>query len=77
MLLEMTKPKKKSENKDKWKWKHKFPKSMGCSKSNSKKEVHSDTCLPQEARKITNKQSNLPSKRIRKKITTKTKSQQK
>ena len=33
---------------DKWKWKHKCPKSMGCSKSSSKREVCSDTGLPQE-----------------------------
>ena len=36
-------------------------------KSSSKKEVHSDTALPQEARKISDKQANLPPKRIRKK----------
>jgi len=36
-------------------------------KSSSKKEVHSDTALPQEARKISDKQVNLSPKRIRKK----------
>ena len=30
---------------------------MGCSKNSSKREVHSDTGLPQEIRKISNKQS--------------------
>ena len=30
---------------------------MGCSKSTSKTEVHSDTGLPQETRKTSNKQS--------------------
>ena len=42
------------------------PKSMGCSKSSSKREVYSNTILPQGTRKISNKQSNLPSKGIRK-----------
>ena len=32
---------------------------MGCSKSSAKREVYSYTSLPQEARKISNKQSNL------------------
>ena len=31
---------------------------MGCSKSSSRREVHSDKCLPQETRKISNKQPN-------------------
>ena len=50
----------------KWKWKHNFLKPMGYSKSSSKREVHSDTDLPQETRKISNKPPNLPHKRIRK-----------
>ena len=41
-------------------------KSIGCSKSYSKKEVHRDTGLPQEMRKISNKPPNLPPKGIRK-----------
>ena len=32
---------------------------MRCSKSSSKREVYSNTSLPQETRKISNKQSNL------------------
>ena len=32
---------------------------MACSKSSSKREVYSNTSLPQETRKISNKQSNL------------------
>ena len=32
---------------------------MGCSKSSSKREVYSNTSLPQETRIISNKQSNL------------------
>ena len=38
---------------------------MGCSKSSSKGEVYSNTILPQEARKISNKQSNLSPKGTR------------
>ena len=34
-------------------------KSVGCSKSSSKREVYSDTSLTQETRKISNKQPNL------------------
>ena len=40
---------------------------MGCSKSSSKREVYSDTSLPQEKRKMLNKQSNLTPKETRKK----------
>ena len=40
---------------DKWKWKCNDPKSMGCSKSSSKGEVYSDTSLPKETRKISDK----------------------
>ena len=50
---------------------------MGYSKSSSKREVQSNTGLPQETRNISNKQPKLPSKRIRKRITNKTQSQQK
>ena len=35
---------------------------MGCSKSSSKKEVNSNTSLPQEIRKTSNKQPNLTPK---------------
>ena len=35
---------------------------MLCSKSSSKREVYSDINLPQETRKISNKQPNLPPK---------------
>ena len=38
---------------------------MGCSKSRSKREVHSNTILPQETRNISNKQPNLTPKAIR------------
>jgi len=35
---------------------------MGCSKSSSKREVYSNTTLPQETRKISNRQPNLSPK---------------
>ena len=38
---------------------------MGCSKSSSKKEVYSNTILPQETENISNKQPNLTPKAIR------------
>ena len=49
---------------DKQKWKHNDPQFMGHSKitSNSKKKVYSDTRLPWEARKISNKWPNLTPK---------------
>ena len=50
---------------DKWKWNQQLTKSMGCSKSSSKREVYSDTGLPQETRKISNKQPKQTPKRIR------------
>ena len=34
--------------------KHEDPKHMGCSKSNSKREVYNNTILPLETRKISN-----------------------
>ena len=47
---------------------------MGCSKSSLKREVYTNTILPQETRNITNKQSNLIPKANREitKTTTKT-----
>ena len=38
---------------------------MGCSKSSSKREVYSNTILPQETRKISNKKHNFAPKAIR------------
>ena len=49
---------------------------MECSKSSSKVKVYSDTGLPLETRKISNKQPNIPSKGIIKR-TNKAQSQQK
>ena len=44
---------------------------MGCSKSSSKKEVYSNTILPQEKRNISNKQPSLTPKAIRERRTKK------
>ena len=48
---------------------------MGCSKSSSKREVYSNTILPQETRKTLNRKSNFTSKTTRKRRTTTTKKQ--
>ena len=50
--------KKKISRKKKWQWKHNS-KPMGHRKSSSKKEVHSNTILPQETRKTSNRQPNF------------------
>ena len=42
---------------------------MACSKSSSKKEVYSNTILPQQTRHISNKQPNLTPKAIRERRT--------
>ena len=39
---------------------------MGCSKSSSKREFYSNTILPQETRKISDKQPNLTLKQLEK-----------
>ena len=44
---------------------------MGCSKSSSRREVYSNTILPQETRNISNKQPNLTPKAIRERRTKK------
>ena len=49
-----------------WKWKHNSPKSLGHSKSSSKRKVCSDAGLPQEKRKGSNKQFSLIHKGTRK-----------
>ena len=46
---------------------------MGHSKSSSKREVHTNTILPQETRKMTNKQCKLTIKQLEKKEQTKPK----
>ena len=49
----------KKKPRNKWQWKHNDPKPMGCSKISSKREVYSNTILPQETREKSNKQPNL------------------
>ena len=44
---------------------------MGCSKSSSKREVCSNTTLPQETRKTSNRQPNITPKTTGKRKTTK------
>ena len=46
---------------------------MGCRKSSSKREVHSNTILSQEVRKTSNKQPNLTPKTTGKRTTAKIK----
>ena len=46
-------------------------KPMGCSKSNSKREVYSNTILPQESRKTSSKQPNFTPKTTGKRRTKK------
>ena len=58
----------------KWRWKQNNPKPMGCSKSSSKREVYSNTILPQETRNISNKQPNFTPRAIRERRTKKPKS---
>ena len=53
---------------------HDDPKHMGCSKSSSKREFYSYTILPQETRKISNKQSNPTPKGTRERKINKTQS---
>ena len=43
---------------------------MGCSKSSSKREVYSNTILPQETRKTSNRQHNFTPKTTGKRTTT-------
>ena len=52
-----------------WQWKHNS-KPMGCSKSSSKRKVYSNTILPQETRKTSNRQPNFTPKTTGKRTTT-------
>ena len=51
--------------------KHDDPKPIGCSKSSSKRELYSNTILPQETSKISHKQPKLIPKAIRERRTKK------
>ena len=64
------KSKRKSENTSRqMKVKTQPPKSVVHSKSSSQREVYNNRGLHQETRKISNKQSNIPSKGVRKRRT--------
>ena len=56
----------KNMSRNKWQWKHGNSKSMGCSKNSSKREVYSNTTLPQETRKTSNRQPTLHLKQLEK-----------
>ena len=57
-------------SRNKWQWKHTNSKPMGCSKSSSKREVYSNTILPQERRKTLKWQPNFTPKTTAKRTTT-------
>ena len=59
---------KKKIPKDKWQQKHDNPKPKVLSKNSSKKEAYCNTILPQETRKITNKQPYITPKATRERI---------
>ena len=54
-----------------------LPKTYGMQQKQFKREVYTNTSLPQETRNISNKQANLAPKAIRERRTKKTQSQQK
>ena len=56
---------------DKWKQKHNISILMGSSKSHSKREVYSNTILPQEIKKTSNRQPNFTPKTTGKRKTNK------
>ena len=56
---------------NKWQWKHDNSKLMACSKSSSRREVYSNTILPQETRKTSNRQPNFTPKTTGKRRTKK------
>ena len=59
---------------NKQKWIHNNPKLMGHGKDSPEREVHSNTGVPKEDRKISNKQPKLNPKRSRKTKTNKAQS---
>ena len=46
-------------HRNKWKWKYNNPKPMGHYKSSAKRKVHSNTGIPQETRKKSNKSASI------------------
>ena len=61
---------------NKWQWKHGDPETGGHSKAALRKQICSNTTLPQETRKSWNKQPNFTHRAIYKKTATATKSAQ-
>ena len=57
--------KKENMHRNEWKWKHNNPKPMGFSKSDAKRELYSNTSLPQEIRESLNDQPNFTPKATR------------
>ena len=53
-------------HRNEWKWKHNIPKPVAHCKSSAKGKVHSNTGLPQEIRKNSNKKPNSTPKVTRK-----------
>ena len=49
-------------SRNKWQWKHDNSKLMGCSRTSSKREVYSNTILPLETRKTSNREPNFTPK---------------
>ena len=49
-------------SRNKWQWKHNISKPTGCSKSSSKREVYSNTILPEGTRKALNREPNFTPK---------------
>ena len=54
-ITEEIKKRNQNMHRNEWKWKHNNPKPMGFSKSSAKGKVHSNTSLPQETGKKSNK----------------------
>ena len=71
-IIEEIKEEIKKAPRDKGKQKHSHPKPMGHSKSSSKREVYSNTILPQQTIKVSNKWPNLTPKATRERRTNKT-----
>ena len=57
---------KKKNSRNKWQWKHDISKPIGCSESSSKRDVYSNTILPQEMRKTSNRQPIFKIKQLEK-----------
>ena len=73
--LTMKSKKKSKDTLKQMKMRTKNPKSMRHSESSPKREIHSITSLPQETRKISNKQSNFTLKGTSKRTINKTQSE--